>query len=73
MADFKFKDLKRLGTQIGTMCMFAEQIKAKVNNDLAQIVKAKTFINGIQETLQDMNSKLQESEKTLANLQQMLE
>jgi len=73
MADFKFKDLKNLGNQIGTMCMFAEQIKTKVNNDLAQIVKAKTFINGVQETLQDMNSKLQESEKTLAKLQDLLE
>jgi len=73
MADFKFKDLKSLGTQIGTMCMFAEQIKAKVNNDLAQITKAKTFINGVQETLQDMSSKLQESEETLAKLQDLLE
>lgn len=73
MADFKFKDLKSLGTQIGTMCMFAEQIKAKVNNDLAQITKAKTFINSVQETLQDMNLKLQESEKTLAKLQDLLE
>lgn len=73
MGDFKFKDLKSLGTQINTMCMFAEQIKAKVNTDLAQITKAKTFINGVQETLQDMQTKLQESEKTLAKLQDLLE
>ena len=73
MATFKFKDLKGLGTQIATMCQFAEQIKAKVNTDLSQIATAKTFINDVQETLQDMQTKLEESEKTLAKLQGLLE
>lgn len=54
MQSFKFKDLKNLGNQISTMCLFAEQIKAKVNNDLGQIQTAKTFINSVQETLEDM-------------------
>lgn len=73
MPSFKFKDLKNLGNQISTMCLFAEQIKAKVNNDLGQIQTAKTFINSVQETLEDMRTKLAESEKTLAKLQDLLQ
>jgi len=70
---FKFKDLSKLGSEIGAMCLFAEQIKTKVHGDLEKIKSAKDFIGGVQETLKTMNEKLAESEKTLSSLAELLE
>lgn len=72
MGDFKFKDLRKLGNKIDDMCAFAEDIKARVEQDLTRISEAKTFISDVTETLTKLETKLNGAENTLLKLDDLL-
>ena len=70
---FKFKDLKKLAKTVNNACSFAEQIKNRVHEDLTTIESTKSFIGNISNSLETMKTMLEESEKTLRKLQDLLD
>jgi len=68
----KLKDLKRLSREVSKACSFAEEIKAKVENDLNVIGELDKKVAEAKSTILTLETQLKEANKILTNLHDLL-
>lgn len=67
------KELKKLGAMVSEAAMFAQQIKARVMNDLETLSTLEKTVIESQEFLNMLNSQVKDAKSTLTKLQALLE
>jgi len=68
----KIKELKKLSQEVQRACLFAEEIKSKVTNDLHTITELDAFVQDVKQTVLTLEEKLTSANQVLGKLDELL-